>query len=88
LRHPSDALCGTDPVNAVAYKNNTDAYIALLDYPTLEAKYFYLLEWADDVVDIREQFPLLPVSDTELIADEFGFKHTVSCHKIEYSYDD
>ena len=25
----------------------------------LETKYFYYLEWQDDVIDIREQFPLI-----------------------------
>jgi hypothetical protein len=40
-----------------------------------ERKYLYYLEWIDEVVDIREQFPLLPQSRTEEIADQLGIKH-------------
>ncbi|WP_077849884.1 TnsA endonuclease N-terminal domain-containing protein [Clostridium puniceum] len=29
----------------------------------------------DDVVDIREQYPLLPIEDTLAIALELGIKH-------------
>lgn len=38
----------------------------------LEHNYFYLLEFAENVIDIREQFPLLPLEDTLLIAKELG----------------
>jgi len=41
----------------------------------LERNYFYLLEYSDSVVDIREQFPLLPIEETIVIADELGIKH-------------
>lgn len=41
----------------------------------LETNYFYLLEYADNVIDIREQFPLLPLEDTILIAEELGIEH-------------
>lgn len=41
----------------------------------LERNYFYLLEYSDEVVDIREQYPLLPIEETLLIADELGIKH-------------
>ncbi|MEJ9209933.1 TnsA endonuclease N-terminal domain-containing protein [Bacillus smithii] len=41
----------------------------------LERNYFYLLEYSDLVVDIREQFPLLTVEETIVIADELGIKH-------------
>ena len=44
-------------------------------FSDLEAKYFYLLEWSEDVVDIREQYPLFPVSDTERIAAEINVRH-------------
>ncbi len=44
-------------------------------FSDLEAKYFYLLEWSEDVVDIREQFPLFPVSDTERLAAELRVRH-------------
>ena len=41
----------------------------------IELQYFYLLEWSDTVIDIREQFPLLDVSLTTEIAKEAGIKH-------------
>ncbi|WP_416829300.1 TnsA endonuclease N-terminal domain-containing protein [Ectobacillus polymachus] len=40
-----------------------------------ERRYLYFLEWMDEVVDIREQFPLLPQSRTEEIAKQLGIKH-------------
>lgn len=40
-----------------------------------ERRYLYYLEWVDQVVDIREQFPLLPKSKTEEIANQLGIKH-------------
>ncbi|MBS4192855.1 heteromeric transposase endonuclease subunit TnsA [Bacillus sp. FJAT-49705] len=43
----------------------------------LERNYFYLLEYSDLVVDIREQYPLLPIEETIIIADELGIKHPV-----------
>lgn len=44
-------------------------------FSDLEQEYYYLLSWQDDVIDIREQYPLFPVSDTERIAEELGVKH-------------
>ncbi|CAM5186253.1 transposase [Lysinibacillus sphaericus] len=41
----------------------------------LERNHFYLTEYSDSVVDIREQFPLLPLEETIVIADELGLKH-------------
>lgn len=41
----------------------------------LERNYFYILEYSDIVEDIREQYPLLPIEDTILIADELGIEH-------------
>lgn len=41
----------------------------------LERNYFYLLDFADNVIDIREQFPLLPLEETLLIAKELGIQH-------------
>lgn len=41
----------------------------------LERNYFYLLEYSDLVVDIREQYPLLPIEETIVISDELGIKH-------------
>jgi hypothetical protein len=40
-----------------------------------ERRYLYYLEWLDEVVDIREQFPLLPQKRTEEIAAQLGIKH-------------
>jgi hypothetical protein len=40
-----------------------------------ERDFLYYLEWLDEVVDIREQFPLLPLSRTEEIAEQLGIKH-------------
>jgi hypothetical protein len=41
----------------------------------LELKYFYLLEWNEQVSDIREQFPLLPQDRTLAIAERLGVRH-------------
>lgn len=40
----------------------------------LERDYFLILEFSDDVIDIREQFPL-ELRETLLIAVELGIKH-------------
>ena len=40
----------------------------------LERNYFMMLEFCDDVVDIREQFPL-ELQETLLIAEELGLKY-------------
>ncbi len=44
----------------------------------LERNYFYLLEFSDSVVDIREQYPLLPIEETLVIANELGIKHPIN----------
>ncbi|MEK4462843.1 TnsA endonuclease N-terminal domain-containing protein [Paenibacillus sp. FSL H8-0315] len=41
----------------------------------LERDYFYVLDFADDVTDIREQYPLLPLEETKLIAEKLGIEH-------------
>lgn len=41
----------------------------------LERDYFYLSEYSEFTIDIREQFPLLPLEETIVIADELGLKH-------------
>jgi len=41
----------------------------------LETSYFYLLEWSLYVMDIREQFPLLPLEETLAIAEQCGIAH-------------
>jgi len=41
----------------------------------LELSYFYLLEWSPLVVDIREQYPLLPLEETLALAEQCGVRH-------------
>lgn len=45
-----------------------------------EAWPFYIFEWSDLVIDIREQFPLLPLSDTLAIAEQCHLKHPTHPH--------
>ncbi|WP_320173960.1 TnsA endonuclease N-terminal domain-containing protein [Maridesulfovibrio sp.] len=46
----------------------------------LERNYFFYLEWADEVIDIREQYPLLPLEETISIAAERGIRHPCDPH--------
>jgi hypothetical protein len=41
----------------------------------LELHYLYTLEWSDEVSDIKEQYPLLPLERTLEIAESLGIKH-------------
>lgn len=41
----------------------------------LERDWFFVFDWASHVVDIREQFPLLPLAETQAIAVECGISH-------------
>lgn len=41
----------------------------------LETLYFYVLEWSQEVIDIREQYPLLPLEETLAIAESCGIHH-------------
>lgn len=43
-------------------------------FSTLEVAFFLLLDWLDDVVDIREQFPL-PIDVTRQLARELHVRH-------------
>ena len=43
----------------------------------LERNYFLILEYAENVIDIREQFPL-ELEITQLIAEELGIKHPIN----------
>jgi hypothetical protein len=43
----------------------------------LELSYFYILEWSRNVIDIREQYPLLPCEETIAIARSCGIRHPV-----------
>ncbi|MEA4961581.1 TnsA endonuclease N-terminal domain-containing protein [Lutispora sp.] len=40
-----------------------------------ETRYFYLLEWSDCIIDIREQYPILDRDRTQKIAEEKGIKY-------------
>lgn len=50
-------------------------------FSRLEAQAFFLFEWSENVVDIREQYPLLPVENTLTLADSMGIKHPASYNK-------
>ena len=41
----------------------------------MEKNYLIILEYCNDVVDIREQYPLLPIEETISIANELGIVH-------------
>lgn len=41
----------------------------------IERDYLYLLDYMDEITDIREQFPLLPLEETQLIAESIGVEH-------------
>lgn len=41
----------------------------------LEKGAFYYFEWSDLVIDIREQYPILPIELTEKIAAEMNITH-------------
>lgn len=41
----------------------------------LELQVFYLFDWNDEVIDIREQFPLFPQEKTKEIAELLGTRH-------------
>lgn len=41
----------------------------------LEYYYFLLLQWNDNVKEIKEQYPMLPIEETMYIAEELGFAH-------------
>lgn len=42
---------------------------------SIESEFFYLAEFSHTVVDIREQFPLLPLNYTQKVAHTLGVKH-------------
>lgn len=51
----------------------------------LELDYFFLLEWKDEIIDIREQYPLLDVERAMEIANKIGVKYPVD-RKSETPY--
>ena len=38
----------------------------------LELRWFYVLDWNLEVIDVREQYPLLPLEETLAIAADRG----------------
>lgn len=42
---------------------------------SIESEFFYLAEFCDSVIDIREQFPLLPLNISQKIASLIDVKH-------------
>jgi hypothetical protein len=40
-----------------------------------ERKYLFYCEWNDEIIDIREQWPLLPIEKTMEIAKQLGIEH-------------
>lgn len=44
---------------------------------SIESEHFYLAEFSDSVVDIREQFPLFPLNYTQKIAKILGVDHPI-----------
>ena len=41
-------------------------------FSDIETAFAYLLEWSDAVVDYYEQFPLLPLEETLVLAERIG----------------
>lgn len=64
----SEALCGTDPVNAVTYKNNADAYITQLD--ELDTEFQTIIDNA--------------VRKTIIFGDRFPFRYFADAYGLEY----
>ncbi|GLC89690.1 hypothetical protein LYSBPC_28170 [Lysinibacillus piscis] len=48
----------------------------------LERNNFYLTEYSDFILNIREQFPLLSLEETIVIADKLGIKHSIKPTKM------
>lgn len=46
-----------------------------LFYSRLEQRVFHLFDFRDDILEIREQFPLLPREETFIIANDLGIRH-------------
>lgn len=50
---------------------------------SIESQFFYLAEFSDSVVDIREQFPLLPLNLSQKIAATLGVEHPMVPNSAE-----
>lgn len=49
----------------------------------LELSFFYTVEWASNVIDIREKYPLLPLDRTLEICSRFNIQHPIDKSKNE-----
>lgn len=47
-----------------------------------ELDFFLNTQWQDDVIDIREQYPIIPIDETITIANELGIKHPSIINKF------
>jgi hypothetical protein len=48
-------------------------------FSSLELQWFLIFDWMEQVVDIREQFPLMPQEHTILLAETHGISHPRDC---------
>ncbi len=55
------------------YGNTTGRIHHLLS--NMELSYFYLLDWSEKVLDIREQYPILEIETVIEIADKAGIRY-------------
>lgn len=51
-----------------------------------EFKYFYILEWSENVLDIREQFPLLNLERIMNIANDLGITYPIAIDNTPYIF--
>lgn len=51
-------------------------------FSDLELYFFLITQWEDDVIDIREQYPLIPVEQTSIIANQLGIRHPQIINKL------
>jgi hypothetical protein len=63
----------SDGVKSQIWGNKTGRVHHLLS--SNESEFFYLAEFSDSVIDIREQFPLLPLNVSQKIAATLGVEH-------------
>ena len=61
------------------YDPRVGRHISLLSQPELEV--YLILSWNDDVIEIREQFPLNR-DDTRALAEYYGYKHPYNTHTM------
>ncbi len=50
---------------------------------SIESEHFYLAEFSNRVVDIREQFPFCPLNFTQKVAKTIGVQHPTHLHTKE-----